>query len=131
MGAEASFSSISSFDVSIVSPIDIILIGFGERKGKREILTSSWYSGRIGPVRSFRSNTMLVKIPGSQTAASQEGANDRSHQTRNTESGCRGDGDGCSAARACSAGWAGRHCHVLLRNRVRSHPLSGGRLWLP
>jgi len=43
------FSSISSFDVSIVSPIDIILIGFGWReKGKNEILTSSWYSGRIG-----------------------------------------------------------------------------------
>ena len=42
----------------------------------------------------------------------------------------RGDGDGRSAARVCSAGWARRCCHVLLRKRPRSHTRSGFPLLL-
>ena len=39
------------------------------------------------------------------------------------KAGAADDGDGRSAARVCSADWAGRRCHVLLRKRPRSHPL--------
>ncbi len=52
-----------------------------------------------------------------------EDADYGSDPTQDTENGRRGDGDGRSAARVCSADWARRSCHVLLRKRPRSHPL--------
>jgi hypothetical protein len=52
-----------------------------------------------------------------------EDADYGSDQTQHTRNGRRGDGDGRSAARVCSADWARRSCHVLLRKRPRSHPL--------
>ena len=67
----------------------------------------------------------------SQTAESQEDADDGCVQTQDTEDGRRGDGDGRSAASVWSANWTRRSCYVVLRKRPRSHPIRGGGSGFP
>ena len=90
-------------------------------------------------IRRHRSFTSVVERdpPQPQPRAShhrrlgrkQEDADDRSDQTQNIESGRRGDGDGRSAARVCSADWAGRRCHAFYEKgpvRIRYQETGSG-----
>src|SRR5713101_8433232 len=70
-------------------------------------LSSAQHSGASS--RRRRTTTMI-----------KEDADYGSDQTQHTCKGRRGDGNGCSGAPVCSADWARRSWHVLLRKRPRS-----------
>ena len=95
----------------------------GIRPFREEHLCYDSCAPRIMPESVIRAALWRCKPHAPATTMIKEDADYGSDQTQDTGNGRRGDGDGRSAARVCSADWARRSCHVLLRKRPRSHPL--------